>query len=788
MGKLVCLKLGDGNFERGFPITLQIGKEDSRPSAEITGFLPPAPEIPPLYSRWQIAYRRLGLRSGLEPKAGVVTNVSKIEDCGKAARELCERLNAWLRSDPFCCIKEKLLEKLMPSDEIRMLLQTRDIQLQRLPWHLWDLLEHYPKAEIALSAPAYERIERPSPPRGNKVSILAILGNSDGIDTRADKALLKQLPGAEISFLVEPHRQALTALLWEEQGWDILFFAGHSSSLGTGETGHIYLNRTETLTIEQLKYALKKAVERGLKIAIFNSCDGLGLAQELASLQIPQIIAMREPVPDRVAQEFLKHFLQAFARGETFYLAVREAREKLQGLEGEFPCATWLPAICQNPAEAPPAWQEFHSKVYQNYTANRAGLPTPKISPVGHTLRTALLASLLVTPALMGARHLGMLQAWELQAFDGLVRLRPDEGPDPRILAVGITEEDFQLKEQQQRKGSLSDRALAILLQKLEQSQPRAIGLDIYRDFPADQKERELAARMRRNHGLIAICKVSEPEISEPGVSPPPEIPQNRQGFSDFAADPDGVIRRHLIAMKPRATSPCAAPYAFSAQLAFHYLEAKGIKAHYTQKGELQLGDVLFKRLRNRSSGYQLLDDWGYQILLNYRSYRSPPEAVETVTLTEAIAGKVNPDAFKNRIILIGVTAQSGGDNFTTPYSAGRWPYQEMPGVVLHAQMVSQILSAVLDGRPLLWVWPQWGEVLWVWGWSVLGSVLAWRIRNPRHLALAAAAALAVLYGLCHILMARGGWVPLVPPAMALALTGAIVAASPAHFKALQSV
>lgn len=114
----------------------------------------------------------------------------------------------------------------MPSDEIRMLLQTPDIQLQRLPWHLLDLLEHYPKAEIALSAPAYERIERPSPPRGNKVSILAILGNSDGIDTRADKALLKQLPGAEISFLVEPHRQALTAMLWEEQGWDILFLRG----------------------------------------------------------------------------------------------------------------------------------------------------------------------------------------------------------------------------------------------------------------------------------------------------------------------------------------------------------------------------------------------------------------------------------------------------------------------------------------------------------------------------------------------------------------------------------
>ncbi len=212
----------------------------------------------------------------------------------------------------------------------------------------------------------------------------------------------------------------------------------------------------------------------------------------------------------------LGYFLQAFARGETFYLAVREAREKLQGLEGEFPCATGLPAICQNPAEAPPTWQELRSKVAQNYTTSRAVLPNPKISPGRYSLRTALLTSRLVTPVLIGVRQMGMLQAWELQAFDGLVRLRPDEGPDPRILAVGITEEDFQLKEQQQRKGSLSDLALTLLLQKLEQFQPRAIGLDIYRDFPTEPKERELASRMRRNDGLIAICKVSEPEISEP--------------------------------------------------------------------------------------------------------------------------------------------------------------------------------------------------------------------------------------------------------------------------------
>jgi hypothetical protein len=36
-------------------------------------------------------------------------------------------------------------------------------------------------------------------------------------------------------------------------------------------------------------------------------------------LQIPQAIVMREPVPDKVAQEFLKHFLKAFSRGKSLY-------------------------------------------------------------------------------------------------------------------------------------------------------------------------------------------------------------------------------------------------------------------------------------------------------------------------------------------------------------------------------------------------------------------------------------------------------------------------------------
>ena len=185
------------------------------------------------------------------------------------------------------------------------------------------------------------------------------MGDDDGINVEEDRKILNSIPGAKVKFLVKPNRQELNDLLWE-QSWDILFFAGHSRT--EGETGILYINKTESLTIPDLRYALKKAIEKGLQLAIFNSCDGLGLAQDLADLNLPQMIVMREPIPDKVAQEFLKYFLGSFSGGQSFYLAVKEARERLQGLESQFPCASWLPVICQSRPEIMLNWNHLRSR------------------------------------------------------------------------------------------------------------------------------------------------------------------------------------------------------------------------------------------------------------------------------------------------------------------------------------------------------------------------------------------------------------------------------------------
>ncbi len=771
MGKLVILKLAEGDFESGFPVTLQIGDENARPTVEITAKLPPNPDIPRDYYHWQSIYRHLRLPSrpiGLPKQA---TQTPTLEECQQATEKFKLSFNTWLACDSFRPIREKWLEKLTPRDDIRILLQTKDLGLQKLPWHLWDLLEPYPKAEIALSAPSYEQVNRIAT-TCDKIKILAILGDSQGIDIQADRAILEKLPNTDITFLVEPESFDLTDHLWE-QHWQILFFAGHSATQAN-ETGKIYINQTESLTITQLKYALKKAVERGLQLAIFNSCDGLGLAREFADLQIPQMIVMREPLPDRVAQEFLKYFLQAFSGGDSLYLSVREARERLQGLENQYPCATWLPVICQNPAEMPLTWSQLSINAGNTSTALPETTHTRKISNrLGFSL--TLMASMAITGLLMGVRYLGVLQPLELKALDQLMQLRPSEIPDSRLLVITVTEEDVRSQQSEKPRGSLSDKALAQLLEKLEPYQPAAIGLDIYRDYEVDKDYPQLAKRMHTSDRLVAVCKVSNPRTGKSGVSPPPEVPSDRLGFSDILLDTDNVVRRHYLALTPPPFSVCNASYALNVQLALRYLYNQGIKLEFTQDGAWQLGKLKFKPLEAHTGGYQGIDALGHQILLNYRYSRSPEAIAPQITLGQVLAGKLNAAAVKDRIILVGTTAQSFRDYSLTPYTV-QGKSQTIAGVILQAQMVSQLLSAALDGRALLWSWSIWGEVIWVWGWSVTGGLLAWYLRRRGYLVLAVGVGFVALYGSSlMLLISFGCWVPLVPTALALGGSSIVV-------------
>ncbi len=111
-----------------------------------------------------------------------------------------------------------------------------------------------------------------------------------------------------------------------------------------------------------------------------------------------------------------------------------------------------------------------------------------------------------------------------------MMRWRPDEGPDKRLLIVTVTPEDIKYqKEMGWEIGgeSLSDQAIIKVLEKLNTYKPLVIGLDIFRDFPA--KDEHLKTQLAQNKSLIAVCKIKEEKNNSIGIEPPPEIQENNE-------------------------------------------------------------------------------------------------------------------------------------------------------------------------------------------------------------------------------------------------------------------
>ncbi|MGI0489896.1 EAL domain-containing protein [Pantanalinema rosaneae CENA516] len=364
-----------------------------------------------------------------------------------------------------------------------------------------------------------------------------------------------------------------------------------------------------------------------------------------------------------------------------------------------------------------------------------------------------LVTSVLVAGSVLGIRNLGGLQPLELLAFDQMVRLRSEAAADPRLLVVAITEEDIRTQNQ----WPMSDAVFARLLANLQRYQPRVIGLDIYRDVPTQPGRSELLAQLQADN-VITIKSLGDAEDSK--VPPPPGIPPERVGFSDIVLDPDTVVRRNLL----YASKGTEKLYSFSLRLSLRYLSNEKL-AFQATPDYLKIGDTVFPPLDRDSGGYQSIDDGGYQVLLNYHS---ASDIARQVTLTQVLTDRVDPAWIKDKIIVVGTTAPSVKDLFLTPYNLSANQSPKMPGVLVHTQMVSQILSTVLDGRPLFWFWAQAGEMLWIVAWSVAGGVLAWWFRHPLALGVAMIASVGGLFGICLGIFSAAGWIPLVPAAIAL--------------------
>lgn len=781
MASKVFLNLNAGNLAIGYNSVSCRLVRDGQDISQDKGGLPANPILQSLSQQWQLGYashyesQNYELR-GAHPEF-------EIDDTGTTGysqadfRQVCADLELcikqWLGHPDFRSIADMLRLNLNPNETVVIVIETEDRVIHGLPWHHWDLLDDLPQAEIAFCLSQQQTKLTRS--QHQKPRILAIFGDGQDLDLQPEALGLGGL-NAELLPLKQPTAQQLAQHLQNPQGWDLLFFAGHSGNeaiphLSAEPQGAIRLNGQDTIALAELKNSLRQAINFGLQVAIFNSCSGLGLATSLADLHIPTTIVMREAVPDRVAQEFLRGFLTSFTRGQPLLCAVRAARQQLERLERDFPCATWLPVVFCNPLVDPPHWQHWYAKA--------------KI-PWGQILAVAAV----VTGVLWGLRSQGSFEPWELQAYDLAINQRWfPEAPDPRLVIVGVTGEDFNYLGQRgwADKEILSDGVVVKLLQKLQSYSPKAIGLDIYRSNPlgttAEQsRDHQQLLKLLKQENMIATCLMAGENGSSqefPGEAAPSGVPKNQVGFTNFVTDRDVIdrdrkVRRQLLGMAP-VNADCPSDHALSLRLALRFLGEP--EAAETKTGNLRIGKKELAVLPTALGAYRSTaaqeNLQGFQVLLNYR--HATPVAAQ-VTLADVLENRVGSNFFKDKIVLVGYLACRKDDFFSTAY-AGQTPCpnnRQMSGVEIHAHMTSNLLSHILDGRALLWTWPDGLEGLWIGSWGVVGGLIFLYLRphslpSSWILVVGMGAVLLFIYGLGFNLWSL--WLPLIPAELALFCT-----------------
>lgn len=373
-----------------------------------------------------------------------------------------------------------------------------------------------------------------------------------------------------------------------------------------------------------------------------------------------------------------------------------------------------------------------------------------------------------VAGAILSVRAATLLETVELAGYDWFMRLRPGDPPvDARILIVAVSEADIQ------RLGSwpLPDGVLAKALTTLIAFEPRAVGLDIYRDVPVPPGSAELDALLSNDRRVVVVMKFGGGGSSS--LQPPAVLKRSEQvGFNDILVDPGGVVRRALLFLDDGQT---VIP-SLALRLTLLYLAAEGVHASADPRDPqlLRLGRTTIHPFEPNDGPYVGADARGYQMLLDFHGGGRP---FATTTLGSVLDGTVDPKAVRGRIVLLGVTADSVKDDFYTPYSRGSPGGYYVPGVAVHAYAASQLLRAGLEGAQPIQALTEWQESSLIVLWAVGGGLLALWVRSPLRLS---AVALAGVLGLGlgdFAAFLRGWWLPLVPPVIAWLTSAAGVTA-----------
>lgn len=324
------------------------------------------------------------------------------------------------------------------------------------------------------------------------------------------------------------------------------------------------------------------------------------------------------------------------------------------------------------------------------------------------TLRTSLWGVGIILTVL-GARSLGAFNALELMVLDRFLAFSTQlsiEMPDENITIVQI---DPPYLEGSAEKGyTIPADSLASILETIFASKPTVIGTDIASHrITGDNQSKILSVIDQHPNLIIGLSNEAEPllKLSDSQRT-------NQVGFNDLFLDQDGIVRRARLGFSPTGKSNDY-QLSFAVQvIKEHFKNANSTSgAIELENGEedletMRFGTVEIPRVKN-TYGYTDKQLNGVQTLINYRGNSEPFRVTDASKILESET--IRNELIKDNIVILSLASSSR--EFVIPLTRifdsnlndSKLGSKLGSGIEIQAHIISQIVQAVEDSRPLIW-------------------------------------------------------------------------------------
>jgi len=348
-------------------------------------------------------------------------------------------------------------------------------------------------------------------------------------------------------------------------------------------------------------------------------------------------------------------------------------------------------------------------------------------------------------------RHNGNFQQIELSVYDAFLRLMPYYKMESPVVLIGANEADFR-----DYGWPITDEILGKLILKIASGNPSVIGVDLYRDRKIEPGS-EILDRAFEIQNVIGIMKLGK-SAANTVYSHPVLKKKDAFGLADIPVDDDGLVRRGLLYLddgKDMYTS-------FALKLALIHLSKKEIfpKPSSINPDFLEIGKTVFIPLEKDTGPYKDADAGGYQYLIDFRHDLSQ---IKTYSFSDVLDEKAPPGFFSDKIIIIGVAAESVKDIFFIPPNKNKiFAEINTYGISLHALMTNQIINLANGLTQPVNSLGELNESIFLWLFCIAGGLLGFYLRSFFGFSFAGLSGIAIIFFISYFQLKENLFIPVV--------------------------